>query len=95
MGRLLSLRFYNYIKFLIRLLNAKFQNRFILSGSTGSYNETYWVPINFATTDNPDFEDTTATLWLTSSSLNYNASLSNSSWIVINKQQTGMYIKTV
>lgn len=36
-----------------------------------------------------DFQDTRPALWLTSTTLNYDAALSDSSWIIVNKQQTG------
>lgn len=65
------------------------QSRFLLNNATHELNETFSIPLNYATADNPDFSDTSATLWLTERSLTTAAGLNSTSWVIFNKQQTG------
>lgn len=67
------------------------QSRFLIDHATHNYSETYSVPINYATSDYANFEDTKPEIWLTNASLYHEASLNNSSWIIVNKQQTGTH----
>lgn len=65
------------------------QSRFLLYNATNDTEEIFYIPINYATADNPDFSDTSATLWLSEESSSYNTSISADSWLIVNKQQTG------
>lgn len=51
----------------------------------------WYVPINVATNNNPDFNKTTPDLWLKGSSLNVSIEANAEDWIVLNKQQTGTF----
>lgn len=66
-----------------------FQERFLLYNATPNSEEIFHIPINYATADNFDFSETSANLWLTEASLTYNAGLDPSSWLIVNKQQSG------
>lgn len=51
-------------------------------------NEIYAIPINFATSRNPNFEDTSAMFWLTNKSIEIEY---DADWIVLNIQQKGYH----
>jgi aminopeptidase N len=50
--------------------------------------EIYSIPITFATSSNPNFDDSIPTFWLTNKSIEIDY---NDDWIIFNIQQTGFY----
>jgi len=72
------------------------QERYFTTRPTTPDNTTWWIPINYATARNPNFDDTTADEWFPQ---NYElgnlsieiASLSANDWLIINKQESGYY----
>lgn len=53
--------------------------------------QVWTIPINYATADNPDFSDTTPTIWLKDRYQTYATFLNVDSWVIFNKQETGYY----
>ncbi|KAG4070588.1 hypothetical protein HA402_011975 [Bradysia odoriphaga] len=72
------------------------QSRFFVNPSEAqglSYPER-WIPINFATSNNRNFERTTPDLWLSPGATAQSRTFDgpdNSAWIIVNKQNTGYY----
>lgn len=72
------------------------QSRFFVNPSEGqgrSYPEQ-WIPINFATVDNRNFESTTPDFWLSPGASAQSRTFDgpdDNDWIVVNKQNTGYY----
>lgn len=73
------------------------QKKYALTASNET-DETWWIPYNFVTAQNPEFNETKPIFWMkqgepealinnTSSQLNF----TNSDWIVLNVKQTGYY----
>lgn len=60
-------------------------------------NQKWWIPMSFATASSPDFERTTADYIMppeakvTIDLKDFNISLSNADWLIVNKQQTGLF----
>ncbi|XP_055840858.1 uncharacterized protein LOC129908421 [Episyrphus balteatus] len=59
--------------------------------------DRWWIPLNFATASNPDFTKTTADYIIppenefTISLKDLNLNMKNSDWLIVDKQQTGIY----
>ncbi|XP_055842418.1 uncharacterized protein LOC129909357 [Episyrphus balteatus] len=59
--------------------------------------QKWWIPMSFATASNPDFERTVADYIMPPEAevnidlKDLNISLSNSDWLIVNKQQTGIF----
>lgn len=51
----------------------------------------WWVPINYATKENPDFSDTRPTHWLKPREKLTIDGINLDGWVIINKQQSGNY----
>lgn len=51
----------------------------------------WWVPINYATEEKIDFEETKATQWLEPEKNLTIEKLNSSQWLILNKQQTGTF----
>lgn len=78
----------NYINGDIVLTQERYSN--IASGSTSP--SLWWIPYNFASASEPDFNSTTATAWISSRSETINnPSTLNTDWFLVNKKQTGFY----
>jgi len=66
--------------------------------SVHSKDELWWIPLNFATSQSPSFEDTQADIFMPPQSqysigLEYlDIQLSGKDWIIVNKQATGFYL---
>ncbi|XP_016961227.1 endoplasmic reticulum aminopeptidase 1 [Drosophila biarmipes] len=66
--------------------------------SVHSKDELWWIPLNFATSQSPSFEDTQADIFMPpqpqySIGLEYlDIQLSGKDWIIVNKQATGFYL---
>ncbi|KAH0560471.1 hypothetical protein KQX54_005054 [Cotesia glomerata] len=67
------------------------QSRFLRQSNLTSTDQ-YWIPLNFATQDNMDFNDTAITHWLDPDSISLEISAPESDkWLISNKQQFGYY----
>lgn len=72
------------------------QERYFTTQPTTPVNTTWWIPINFATARNPNFDNTSADVWFPQ---NYALgdfsievpTLTENDWLIINKQETGYY----
>lgn len=72
------------------------QERYFTTQPNTPDNTTWWIPINFATARNPNFDNTTTDVWYPQ---NYElgdfaieiASLTENDWLIINKQESGYY----
>ncbi|KAJ8664402.1 hypothetical protein QAD02_006064 [Eretmocerus hayati] len=51
----------------------------------------WYVPINYATQKNANFNTTTPELWLTNKSMDVSLDVGADNWIILNKQTTGYY----
>lgn len=62
---------------------------------TVTTSEKYWVPINWAISNNITFEDTSAQIWFDPKIdiLKLPLVLNENDWFILNKQQTGIWIK--
>ncbi|XP_044314601.1 LOW QUALITY PROTEIN: aminopeptidase N [Drosophila rhopaloa] len=66
--------------------------------SVHSKDELWWIPLNFATAQSPNFEDTQVDIFMPPQSqysvalADLNMQLSGRDWIIVNKQQTGFYL---
>ncbi|XP_057335183.1 aminopeptidase N-like [Microplitis mediator] len=71
---------------------ALFTQMTFLINRTETSSDRYWIPINCATEDNPDFLDTRVTYWFDPSlaSLEILAP-QNDKWLICNKQRFGIY----
>lgn len=58
---------------------------------------TWWIPYNFASANNPEFDDTTPSNWLPKGTReiliepNNETQWKNTDWLLFNRQQTGFY----
>ncbi|KAH0560437.1 hypothetical protein KQX54_004577 [Cotesia glomerata] len=67
------------------------QSRFLRHSNLTSTDQ-YWIPLNFATQDDMDFNDTAITHWLDPDSISLEISAPESDkWLISNKQQFGYY----
>ncbi len=68
---------------------VKFENPLINANDTSKW----WIPYNYATTSNPNFDDTTPNGWLKSNETqkDLNDSINANDWVLFNKQQTSYY----
>ncbi|CAB0034982.1 unnamed protein product, partial [Trichogramma brassicae] len=65
------------------------QERYLTyNGSQKDLNYTWYVPINYATTENLNFSYTKPETWLAEKSKNLTVDLGPEDWIILNKQQT-------
>lgn len=55
-------------------------------------NETWLIPINFASENLLDFNKTIPDIWLKDSVINVPVKAESEDWMIINKQQTGIII---
>lgn len=55
-------------------------------------NQTWYIPVNFATRSNPDFNKTVPDVWLKDPSINIEVAAESDDWLILNKQQTGKTI---
>nr|QEI22876.1 putative peptidase [Oryctes rhinoceros] len=67
------------------------QSRFYRDSATDPTNSRWIVPINYATTSDPNFDDTGATLWLTEATQTTDIEIAENEGIILNKQSTGYY----
>ncbi|KAG4077604.1 hypothetical protein HA402_003031 [Bradysia odoriphaga] len=69
------------------------QERYYSDQSNSPNNITFWIPVNYATTDNPSSDVTTPDLWFPPTrDLEFTIpSLSASDWLLLNKQASGYY----
>ncbi|KAH0560472.1 hypothetical protein KQX54_005057 [Cotesia glomerata] len=64
----------------------------LLRHSNLTSTDQYWIPLNFATQDDMDFNDTAITHWLDPDSISLEISAPESDkWLISNKQQFGYY----
>ena len=78
------------------LINISPKERFLLvknPNSTDTHDYKWWVPITFATQDQPDFNDTRPSSWMSSSETSkiITGMPSKDKWMILNLQQTGYY----
>lgn len=69
------------------------QERFLLgnASATDTHDYKWWIPINWATQSNPNFNSTIASDWIRSQDSSIIISgFSVDGWVIFNKQQTGM-----
>ena len=61
--------------------------------STDTHDYKWYVPINFATSDNPDFNSTKPTSWMTNkeTTKRITGMPGSDKWVIFNNQQTGYY----
>lgn len=72
------------------------QERYFTVRPSTEDSSLWWIPYNFATANNPDFENTRAEGWMSPTrtstiSQTSTKTWSSSEWIVYNKQETGYY----
>lgn len=71
------------------------QERYFTVQPTTPDNTTWWIPINYATAQNPNFENTTADEWFPQNQRNFTIQVpsltSANDWLIINKQESGYY----
>lgn len=69
------------------------QKRFLTSRTMENDTSLWYIPLNYATKNTPNFNDTSATFWLDekSKTISLSHNLSADEWIIFNKQQTGYY----
>lgn len=68
------------------------QERFYLGESfqkRNFNNQTWYIPVNYATEKTPDFNTTVPNFWLKDVSVNIFIPAESEQWILFNKQQTG------
>lgn len=71
------------------------QSRFLRDSNTHlNSTDRYWIPLNFATEDNMDFNDTVITHWLDPDSILLEISAPESDkWLISNKHQFGTHLR--
>ncbi|XP_071650933.1 aminopeptidase N-like [Temnothorax longispinosus] len=79
-----------------KITQEYFQPKYFENMSTNTNNadsaNRWWVPINFATRNNPDFSSTLATHWLSPEAEELVIDgIDPQDWIIVNIQQTGFY----
>lgn len=69
------------------------QQRYFTTQPSTPDNSTWWIPINFATAQRSNFDNTSADAWFPQL-VNFTievASLTANDWLIINKQESGYY----
>ncbi|XP_012288914.1 putative aminopeptidase-2 isoform X2 [Orussus abietinus] len=66
------------------------QERFLLRGKASSKN-TWWVPVTWASKNNPSFNNTTPQFWLNTLTGSVNISAGGDEWVIFNVQESGYY----
>uniref|UniRef100_A0A336KRZ8 Aminopeptidase N n=2 Tax=Culicoides sonorensis TaxID=179676 RepID=A0A336KRZ8_CULSO len=73
------------------------QDRFILRGSPNKksiqYNETWWIPITYTTSNNPVFTESKPNTWMRRDKMLFMSDprLKNDNWLIANLMETGYY----
>lgn len=69
------------------------QERYFSDTSNSPNNITWWIPINYATTLDPSFDDTTPDLWYSPTrEIGFTVpGLRPNNWLLLNKQASGYY----
>lgn len=69
------------------------QERYFSDQTNSPNNITFWIPINFATTQNPSTDDTTPDVWYPPTrDFSFDVpSLAADDWLILNKQASGYY----
>lgn len=65
------------------------QQRYLSIPSTTQDPTTWWIPYNLATASSANFDETTATHWLSASNLSQNITvvgINDSDWLIVNKR---------
>lgn len=65
------------------------QQRYLSNPSTTQDPTTWWIPYNLATASSANFDETTATHWLSANNLSQNITvigLNDSDWLIVNKR---------
>ncbi|XP_031787739.1 uncharacterized protein LOC107982070 [Nasonia vitripennis] len=73
----------------VKIQQERFVNYILDKGE--QVNQTWHVPINYATEKKSDFDKTTADLWLTKAEETVKIDAKPDQWLIVNKQQTGFY----
>ncbi|XP_044004939.1 uncharacterized protein LOC122850036 isoform X2 [Aphidius gifuensis] len=74
-----------------KIINLK-QERFLLKNPDNiDVNNTWWIPITWASKSNPDFSKTAPTNWLSSSTASITINNPKNEWFILNVQQSGYY----
>lgn len=76
----------NYSAQIIQLQQTSFSEN---QTAVKDKNLTWYIPINFATGSNPDFDKTVPDIWLKDPSMNVSVETKPEDWLILNKQQTG------
>ncbi|XP_034947280.1 aminopeptidase N-like [Chelonus insularis] len=67
------------------------QERFFITKRNESSTQLYWIPISIASKTNPNFSNTSPTLWMGSKKMLTSLSIADDEWFILNVQQTGFY----
>lgn len=69
------------------------QHRYFSQKTEANDTTTWWLPFNYATTQNPNFNETTATGWIKQGRKMklVHLKLADNDWVIFNKQQTSLY----
>lgn len=69
------------------------QHRYFSRETEANDTTTWWLPFNYATTQNPNFNETTASGWIKQGRKMklVHVRLSDNDWVIFNKQQTSLY----
>lgn len=67
------------------------QSRYISPKTNSTDATTWWIPYNYATASNSNFDDTKPDGWLSQKTKELSGNWSSNDWILFNKQQTGFY----
>lgn len=63
------------------------QQRYLSNPSTTQDPTLWWIPYNLATASSSDFDDTTATHWISDRTQNITvANISDNDWLIVNKR---------
>lgn len=66
------------------------QKRFLLGRSEDVTNNPTWIiPINWATSSHPNFDNTRKVTWFTKNQTSITIKNANKDWVIFNIQQTG------
>jgi aminopeptidase N len=73
------------------LISPRFQTRFYLNTELSS-NESWWIPLTYATSSNPSVANTTAQMWFDPETSETVMTIDvNDQWYILNKQHCGYY----
>lgn len=72
------------------------QQRYMPDSNNATYNESWWIPINYVTESNPNFEDTQPIQWYPQHHEQDTftidiSTLTEGDWLMINVQETGYF----